>query len=155
LWKVRVGKLRGEIVLEGRAMAQGSENRKLSGEEFRLLLQLETVLLVWMRTSLSLMGFGFVIARFGLFLREIARVGEVAMHPRPLLTAVSTFAGTALMVVGVAVLLIAVVNHRRAVNLVMRGELPLSSRWSAGVVVSLILAAIGLGMAIYLTAVEF
>jgi putative membrane protein len=129
-------------------------SHKLSGEEYRLLLQLETSLLVWLRTSLSLMGFGFVIARFGLFLREIAHVGDVAVHPRPLLTAVNTFAGTALMVLGVVVLIIAVVNHRRAVEVVLRGETPLPPRWSLSVVVSLLLAAVGLTMAVYLAAVE-
>jgi putative membrane protein len=126
----------------------------LTGEEFRLLLQLETSLLAWLRTSLGLLGFGFVIARFGLFLREIARVGEAVIHPRPLLTAVNTFAGTALMVLGVVVLLLAVLNHQRGVGLVLRDELPLPSRWSLGVVVSLILAALGMAMALYITAVE-
>ena len=36
--------------------------RKVTAEEFRMVLQLETSLLVWLRTSLALMGFGFVIA---------------------------------------------------------------------------------------------
>jgi hypothetical protein len=58
------------------------------------------------------------------------------------------------MVVGVVVLVIAVVNHRSAVDSILRGELPLTSRWSMGVIVGLILAVIGLGMAIYLTAIE-
>jgi putative membrane protein len=136
-------------------MAQESENRKLSSEEFRLFLQLETAQLVWMRTSLSLMGLGFVVARFGLFLREIARAGDVAVRHPPLLTAANTFAGTALIVLGVAVLLLAVANHRRAVDRLMRGEEPLPPRWSLVVIASLLLAAIGTAMAIYLTAVEF
>lgn len=33
-------------------------------------------MLAWIRTGVSLMGFGFAIARFGLFLREIAQVGQ-------------------------------------------------------------------------------
>jgi putative membrane protein len=136
-------------------MAQAPTNRKLTGEEYRLLLQLETSLLVWLRTSLSLMGFGFVIARFGLFLREIARVGEVTVHQRPWLTTANTLSGSGLMVLGVVVLLIAVVNHRRAVDLLLRGEMPLVPRWSVGVVIGLLLAAVGLTMAIYLAAVEF
>ena len=31
----------------------------------------ERTFLAWLRTSLALIGFGFVIARFGLFLREL------------------------------------------------------------------------------------
>jgi putative membrane protein len=40
----------------------------------------ERTMLAWIRTGISLMGFGFAIARFGLFLREIAQPGQV--HPR-------------------------------------------------------------------------
>jgi hypothetical protein len=45
-------------------------------------------------TGLGLMGFGFVVARFGLFLREIAQVGEMKVGVHPGLAAVNTFAGT-------------------------------------------------------------
>ncbi len=34
----------------------------------------ERTLLAWVRTGLAMMGFGFVVARFGLFLRELALV---------------------------------------------------------------------------------
>lgn len=36
------------------------------------LLAAERTLLAWIRTGIALMGFGFVVARFGLFLRELA-----------------------------------------------------------------------------------
>jgi putative membrane protein len=126
---------------------------KVSNEEFRMLLQLETSLLGWLRTSLALMGFGFVIARFGLFLREIATVNQIAIHPHSWLTAVNTLTGTALIVLGIVVLLIAVRNHQLTVERLHRGELTLPSRWSLSVIVSLLLAALGMGMAIYLAVV--
>jgi inner membrane protein YidH len=134
-------------------MAQGAGG-KMSGEEFKLRLQLETSLLVWVRTSLALMGFGFVVARFGLFLREVAQVGEVHLHQHPRLAAMNTFTGTALILLGVAVLLISVWGHRRMVDRLERGDLGMSSRWSLGVVLSLVLAALGMGMAVYLATVE-
>jgi putative membrane protein len=34
-------------------------------------LAAERTLLAWIRTGLALMGFGFVVARFGLFLKEL------------------------------------------------------------------------------------
>jgi len=37
----------------------------------------ERTLLAWIRTGVALMGFGFAIARFSLFLREIAQAGQV------------------------------------------------------------------------------
>lgn len=38
----------------------------------------ERTLLAWIRTAIALMGLGFVVARFGLFLREISALGG---HP--------------------------------------------------------------------------
>jgi uncharacterized membrane protein YidH (DUF202 family) len=35
----------------------------------RVYLAVERTLLAWIRTGLDMMGFGFVVARFGLFLR--------------------------------------------------------------------------------------
>jgi putative membrane protein len=124
-----------------------------SNDEYRLFLQLETSLLVWLRTSLGLMGFGFVIARFGLFLREIAQANQVDVHPHPWLTQVNTLTGTGLIVLGTVVLLIAVWNHRQVVDRLHRGELALPSHWSLSVIVSLLLAALGMGLAIYLALV--
>ena len=41
----------------------------------------ERTLLTWIRTGIALMAFGFAIARFGLFLREIANVR--GLHEQP------------------------------------------------------------------------
>jgi putative membrane protein len=100
-----------------------------------------------------MMGFGFVIARFGLFLREIAHADQPRVDPYPWLTRVNTFAGTGLIVLGLVVLLIAVRNHMQAVERLRRGELALPARWSLSVIVSLLLAALGMGLAIYLALV--
>ena len=43
--------------------------------------------------GLALMGFGFVVARFGLFLREIAAAGQVVAHQHS--TGWSLWIGTA------------------------------------------------------------
>ncbi len=108
-------------------MANNPPGRKLTSDEFRMLLQLEASLLMWQRTSLALMGFGFVIARFGFFLREIAQASQIEVKPRPWLVGMSSGTGTALIVLGILVLLIAVVNHQQTVRRVLRGELPMPS----------------------------
>jgi putative membrane protein len=43
----------------------------------------ERTMLAWIRTGIALMAFGFAIARFGLFLREIAQAGQVRVHGVP------------------------------------------------------------------------
>ena len=47
-------------------------------EDPRVRFAAERTLLARMRTGLAMMGFGFVVARFGLFLREIAAGEQVA-----------------------------------------------------------------------------
>jgi putative membrane protein len=60
----------------------------------------ERTFLAWIRTGLALMGFGFVVARFGLFLHEI----QAIQHDLPQQSyGFSTWFGTALVVVGVLV----------------------------------------------------
>ena len=127
---------------------------KMSDEEFKMRLQLETSLLVWVRTSLGLMGFGFVVARFGLFLRAIAKLGDTSNHPHPRLAALNAFAGTALILLGVAVLVLAVFGHRRLVDRLEKGDLAFPSRWSLGVFLAVLLAVMGGAIAVYLTVVE-
>src|SRR4029453_15772289 len=48
----------------------------------RVYFAAERTFLAWIRTGLALMGFGFVVARFGLFLHEVsaARGGPPAAH---------------------------------------------------------------------------
>ena len=123
-------------------MAEAEGDHKPSNEEFRMMLQLETSLLAWLRTSLSLMGFGFVIARFGLFLREIALANQLVVRPHPWLAELNTGTGTGLILLGIVVLLIAVYNHQQTVGRLQRGELAMPSRWSLSVIVSLILLKI-------------
>jgi putative membrane protein len=57
-------------------------------------LAAERTLLAWTRTGLAMMGFGFVVARFGLFLRTM----QVVEPNFPvLLTGLSSWFGTALI----------------------------------------------------------
>ena len=44
----------------------------------RVYFAAERTLLAWVRTGLAMMGFGFVVARFGLFLREIAAMRDLS-----------------------------------------------------------------------------
>jgi putative membrane protein len=134
-------------------MPDSTTSATISNEEYRMILQLETSLLVWVRTSLSLMGFGFVIARFGIFLREIAQANQLKVQAYPWLTGINTFTGTGLMVLGIVVLLIAVWNHQHTMQRLHRGELVLPPRWSLSVIVSLLLAGLGMMLATYLALV--
>ena len=64
----------------------------------RVALAEERTLLAWIRTGLALMGFGFVVARFGVFLRELSTTVP-AFTTRS--TGLSVWIGAVLVALGV------------------------------------------------------
>jgi putative membrane protein len=54
-----------------------------SAADPRIYMAAERTFLAWIRTGIAFMGFGFVVARFGLFLREIAVSNNVAAAHSP------------------------------------------------------------------------
>ncbi len=60
-------------------MGAQRRERDLYTDDPRVSLAAERTFLAWIRTGLALMGFGFVVARFGLFLRECAAVQKIPL----------------------------------------------------------------------------
>jgi len=119
-----------------------------SSEDPRVRFAIERTLLAWVRTGLALMGFGFVVARFGRFLREIESVRQAAPLKAP--TGLSLWIGTALILLGVLVNLLVSAEHLRLMRHV-QSKPPYGIRsWLLGVGVALVLALIGIAMAVYL-----
>ncbi|MBN2023041.1 MAG: DUF202 domain-containing protein [Pirellulales bacterium] len=117
-------------------------------EDPRVRFAIERTLLAWVRTGLALMGFGFVVARFGLFLREIEAAHQAAPPKTP--TGLSLWIGTALILLGVIVNLLASAEHLWLMRQV-QSEPPYGVRsWLLGVGVAFILAILGVVMAVYL-----
>lgn len=114
----------------------------------RVPLASERTLLAWVRTALALMGFGFVIARFGLFLRELAAASGDAHSGRS--PGMSMWFGTSLVVLGAVSALLAAWQHVRFLDRLERGEPYRPRRWSLGVVVAAVVALIGGLTATYL-----
>ena len=82
-------------------------------------LAAERTLLAWIRTGLALMGFGFVVARFGLFLQQIQFLQRI---PASESYGLSLWFGTALMAVGVVVNVAAGWNYIQLVRELDRGQ---------------------------------
>lgn len=113
----------------------------------RVYFAAERTFLAWIRTGLGLMGVGFAVARFGLFLREM-RASEI--HAPVHSTGLSLYSGVALVALGVGVNVIAVMQHVRTTRELRDGMWVAGRVSTSAVVLGLILAAIGVGMAAYL-----
>jgi putative membrane protein len=110
-------------------------------------LAAERTLLAWIRTGLALMGFGFVVARFDLFLQQLQLVR--GMSPTKVY-GLSLWLGTALIAVGIVVNLFAGFHHLQLVRRLDRGETSPSHSTNQSVAVAFFLALIGVAMAVYL-----
>ncbi|MGB8480458.1 MAG: DUF202 domain-containing protein [Acidobacteriaceae bacterium] len=116
----------------------------------RVYFAAERTFLAWIRTGLALMGFGFVVARFGLFLRELALRNSGPLQASTQTTGPSLWLGTALVIVGVVVNISAVMTHVREVRQLRSGEWVAGRTSTTAVALALILSAAGIGLAIYL-----
>ena len=117
----------------------------------RVYLAAERTFLAWIRTGLSLMGFGFVVARFGLFLREIEFTEHSLTQQSPRF---SLWVGTALILIGVGVNVLSTVQHIHFVRALQSGSTAAARPSTAAVAIALTLAAVGLAMTVYLVFVR-
>ena len=114
----------------------------------RVLFATERTLLAWNRTAIALMGFGFLVERFGLFLHVI-----MAQSPEPLHRGASLMIGVGFILLGVLLLVLSVRQYRQVVKTLGMEEIP-SGYWVTGPVLTKIsIALLGLVLAAYVALV--
>jgi putative membrane protein len=103
----------------------------------RVYFAAERTLLAWQRTAVALIGLGFVIERFGLYIRNIEGTDSGRLHVGP-----SLFFGVAFLLLGAAIAVVAAVQFSRFVHALSPTERPPHrSVWFAPAVNYLLAAA--------------
>lgn len=112
----------------------------------RVFFAAERTLLAWNRTALALMAFGFVIERFGLFVRLL-----LVPNAEPALTGrVSVWIGVIFILMGCTVSVVSVRQYRKVLATLKPIEIPDGYRVNLGVFTNLMVAALGIALTVYL-----
>ena len=105
----------------------------------------ERTLLAWARTGIAVMALGFVVARFGLLLREL-----VGILPHSLPPGFSTFFGITLVICGTLLMALSIVRYLRIARQIEQRNFSASP--GLGIALAAVIVLAGVLLAIYLLA---
>jgi len=111
----------------------------------RVLFASERTLLAWNRTSISLMAFGFVVERFGLFL-EIVRRDEIKAFQRHL----SFYVGISFIVLATFAAIYSLWQHKRILKTINPVEIPVGYNLYIGMATNAVIGLLGVALIVYL-----
>lgn len=118
-------------------MANPIGDAKPSGDTTRDHLANERTLLAWSRTGIAVIALGFVVARFGLLIREL---GPHLSHQLP--TGLSNAFGVALILCGAGLTGLALARYLRTGQAIEAGEYRWSPRLGIALTGTLLLSAV-------------
>ncbi len=104
----------------------------------RVFFAAERTLLAWNRTSLTLMGFGFMIERFGLFLQLLSLQHVPTAHH-----GASHWVGICFILLGSITALSAIFQYRKVLATLRPVEIPQGYAVNSGIYLNGIIALLG------------
>jgi putative membrane protein len=110
----------------------------------RVLFAAERTLLAWQRTAIALMGFGFVVERFGLFLQVVGHQSASGAS-----RGFSLAAGILLLLLGAAVALISARQFRQIAKSLDPSVIPPGYWTNVGVALNVVMALIAVVLALH------
>jgi putative membrane protein len=111
----------------------------------RVFFAAERTLLAWNRTSLTLMAFGFVIERFGLFMQLL-----LPKHTESAARSISFWVGIAFVLLGAYSAVAASLQYRKVIKTLKPAEFVAGYSVYNGAIVSMLVAILGAALTIYL-----
>ena len=111
----------------------------------RVFFAAERTLLAWNRTSISLMAFGFLIERFGLFLEMIGKEEYKFLHRD-----ISLFIGAAFMILATIASFLSVLQFRKVLALLKPIEAPKGYNVHLGAITNGLVAVLGASLTLYI-----
>ena len=105
----------------------------------------ERTFLAWNRTALSLMAFGFLIERFGLFLQMVGRREMEFFHRQG-----SFLFGIALILFGAILSAYSALQHKRVLKTLRPIEIPERYDIHIGIFLNGVIAVVGVVLGLYL-----
>ena len=120
----------------------------ISESDPRVFFAAERTLLAWLRTGLTIIALGFVVSRFGLFVQLLATQSQGASRAaHPFLSAAL---GVAFVIAGTLAIVVAAIQHRRFVATLPQADLPRAYSRAFALVLSILVAVLGMILAGYL-----
>jgi putative membrane protein len=112
----------------------------------RVLFAAERTLLAWNRTSISLMAFGFVVERFGLFLEIVGR-DEIKILQRH----ISFYVGISFILLATFIAVHSLRQHKQILKTIRPVEIPSGYNLYVGMVTNGIIGLLGVALIGYLS----
>jgi putative membrane protein len=114
----------------------------------RVFFAAERTLLAWLRTGLTIIALGFVVSRFGLFVQLLAaqsKTPSAVTH-----STLSAALGVSFVIIGALAIVAAAIQHQRFIATLPQTDLPRTYSKVFALVLSLLVAALGIALAGYL-----